>query len=131
MRLLSILVTVLGLCLSLGAQASKCYCHADPYSKTYDAQEGVINTWWGGKRAWSCTYTCSTPQGEAKIIARHKKTYIGSDNGLWGICDGLTYESQYSMFKNDFVYMLTGSKGLDPKNSSSPDLQKFAEQYCK
>lgn len=131
MRWLSIIVTLFSLCLSLGAEASQCYCTADPYSKTYDAKEGIVKTWYGGKRAWSCIYTCTTPQGEAKITARHKKTYIGKDDGRWGICDGLVYEERYNNYIMDFVYTLEGNKGLDPIKSTSPDLVNFANQYCK
>ena len=130
MRLLSLFVTVFALFLGLSAQASQCYCKADPYSKKYTEPNGVENHWWGGKRDWTCEYTCSTPNGEAKIVARHKKTYFGKDDGLWGICDGLIYESRYNTYLNDFVYTLEGNKGLDPVKSASPDLQKFTKDFC-
>ncbi|MDG0817413.1 hypothetical protein [Bdellovibrio svalbardensis] len=132
----TIIVTMLSLLLGspnvqASAQASKCHCTVDPYTKTYDAKEGVVKTWYGGKRSWACTYTCTTPQGEAKIIGRHKKTYVGSDNGLWGICDGLEYKEEYNMYSGDFVYMLDRMVGLDPKDSTSPDLVKFSNDFCR
>lgn len=132
MRALSFIVTVLGLWLGLAsaAQASQCYCHVDPYSKQYP-DNGVVNHWWGGKRIWSCVYTCSTPrEGEAQIRATHQKTYIGSDNGLWGICDGLNYEARFNPYRNEEVYTLINEKGLDPAFSTSPDLKKFAKEHC-
>ncbi len=130
-KAVTIIVTLFSLLLGLSAQASKCYCTVDPYSKTYDAKEGVVKTWYGGKRAWACTYTCSAPQGEATIIGRHKKTYIGADTGLWGICDGLKYTEQYNTYRMEFVYMLDKMVGLDPVKSTSPDLVKFAQDFCK
>ncbi|HEX7674017.1 MAG TPA: hypothetical protein VF412_07595 [Bdellovibrio sp.] len=136
MRGLSFIVTVFSLWLGLiilglsVAQASQCYCHVDPYSKQY-AENGVVNHWWGGKRIWSCEYTCTTPRdGEVQIRGHHQKTYFGNDTGLWGICDGLNYEARFNAYINDYAYTLINERGLDPIKSTSPDLVKFAKEHC-
>lgn len=130
MNKLTLFVGLFSLLIATGAQASQCYCSADPYSKTYDDIDGIVKTWYGGKRAWSCVYTCSTPQGQTQIKGHHKKTYIGDDNGLWGICDGLIYTEQYNNFSGNFVYMLEGEKKFDPEDSTSEDLTRFAKEKC-
>lgn len=113
------------------SQASSCLCSANPYTKTY-APDGVKKTWYGGKRAWSCVYTCENGAGvKEEFRGHHKAWYVGDDNGLWGICDGLVYTHEYNAYAQKFVWAFIRIGTFDPLDSKSPDVNSWANQNCR
>ena len=126
------LFTLLLTCFTTASQsfASDCSCTANPYTKTYDPN-GVENTWYGGKRIWSCVYTCENEAGiKDEFRGHHRDWYVGEDTGLWGICDGLVYVYEYNAYAQKFVWAFKRVGTFDPVDSKSVQVKTWAKQNC-
>ena len=116
---------------SSASLASDCSCSSDPYTKVY-ATNGIKNTWYGGKRAWSCLYTCENSIGlKSEFRGNHKDWYVGEDDGLWGICEGLVYVNEYNAHAQRFVWAFSRTGSFDPVNSKSPEVKAWAKENCR
>ncbi len=126
----SALVFLFSLVASLQSFASNCVCTANPNTKAYTA-DGVVNTWWGGVRKWSCVYSCESHKNPpVEIRGSHKEKYFGADEGLWGICDGLVYVNEYNAYAERFVWAFSRIGTFDPVKSKSPELKQWAQGNC-
>ncbi|WP_232469224.1 hypothetical protein [Bdellovibrio bacteriovorus] len=122
-----ILAAFMALQLTAPAFADACSCIADPYSKKYQLYK---KTWYGTQRKWSCVYTCQDSQQQrTEVTAYHSDWYV-TDKGLEGICDGLHYVNVYNTHRMDFVWKFEEARWLNPAQSSSADLKKWA-QSCR
>lgn len=116
---------------ALEAQASNCSCTSNPYTKTY-APNGVQKTWYGGKRMWSCVYSCDNGEGiREEFRGNHRDWYVGEDIGLWGICEGLVYVYEYTAYAQKFVWAYNRVGTFDPVDSKSPEVKSWATQNCR
>jgi len=114
---------------SVASSFAECVCTADPYSKKYSEYR---KTWYGSVRGWSCAYTCTDGAESETLIGNHRDRYYGDENGLEGICDGLIYKYEYIIVMNIFTYAYQGIGPVDPRKSSSKDLQAWAKIHnCK
>lgn len=113
------------------ASASDCSCTSDPYTKIYTS-DGVQKTWYGGKRKWSCVYSCENSQGvKAAFRGHHSQWYVGEDSGLWGICDGLVYIHEYNAYAQRFIWAYNRIGPFDPVDSKSPEVKSWARENCR
>lgn len=119
------------LAISQESFASDCSCTANPYTKNY-TPDGVQKTWYGGKRIWSCVYTCENSSGlKEEFRGHHRDWYVGEDIGLWGVCDGLVYVYEYNVYAQKFVWAFNKIGTFDPIHSKSPQVKSWAQQNCR
>ena len=125
------LVLVLNL-FTLSAGAGPCGCDPVPTSKKYlgEARKKHVI---GYSIDWSCTYQCRSSEGAATpVTGTYHKYFVGAENGLEGICEGMVYRAHYNSALQRDIYMYTGENfTIDPAKSKSAELKQWAKtQAC-